>query len=137
MPAILFVALTAAVLVGACAWMLVLRMIVAIRRRVLHMPTPAPWWPPQGELMAAGASEEMAALIAAGQKIYAIKLYREEMGTGLYEAKLAIDGVLIRARTKRVMKAGGSEVMAAQLATRDNIEKAIKAAIKAYRQETG
>lgn len=132
MPVFLLLALTAGILAAACMCALLLQTITAIRRRILHLPTPAPWWPPQGDLVAAGASDEMAALIAGGGKINAIKMYREETGVGLYEAKSAVDDVLIRARAKRVMEAGGSEPVADLLA-----RERVTGAIRAYRQETG
>jgi ribosomal protein L7/L12 len=38
-------------------------------------------------------SPQVAALVAAGRKIEAIKLYRQETGAGLKEAKAAVEGV--------------------------------------------
>ncbi|HZC76451.1 MAG TPA: hypothetical protein VE258_01800, partial [Ktedonobacterales bacterium] len=86
--------------------------------------------------VATGASERVAALVAEGHMIEAIKAYRQETGVGLREAKIAIDGLVrratSRARTRQLMAAGASEQVARLLAAGTTIE-----AIKAYRQETG
>lgn len=102
------------------------------RRHMVPQPTPSAWWPTQMDLEAAGASIEIAALLAERRKIAAISMVRTETGVGLIEAKQAVDAMLIRARAQRVMDEGGSEQVAYLLA-RKNIARAVRA----YRQETG
>lgn len=77
-------------------------------------------------------SERVATLLAQGQTIEAIKVYREEMGVGLREAKDAIDAIRLRDSVAAFLARGASERVATLLA-----RGAKREAIKAYRQETG
>jgi ribosomal protein L7/L12 len=84
------------------------------------------------ELLTAGASERVASLLAHGDTIGAIKAYREETTTGLYDAKTAVEGLVSRVRMRALLADGVSERVAGLLANGDTI-----GAIKAYREETG
>jgi ribosomal protein L7/L12 len=93
----------------------------------------SPMWHLRAEdLVAAGASERVAALVAQGYQIDAIKAYRDEMAVGLREAKAALDGLASQVRTRQLMRAGASERVASLVVAGQTI-----GAIKAYRQETG
>jgi ribosomal protein L7/L12 len=79
------------------AWYATLCVVVA-RRRLDRSRSNQPI-PTREKLTATGASEQIARLLAEGRKIEAIKAYREEIsGTGLKDAKSAIDDILQRAR---------------------------------------
>jgi ribosomal protein L7/L12 len=105
----------------------------------LHRLDPAPPamlampFPSLEDMLAAGASELVAAYIAHGNKITAIKVYREETGTrGLAAAKNAVDELMLRARTRRMVAAGASMRVAELIARNQTSE-----AIRAYQEETG
>lgn len=104
--------------------------MVLVRWRQRHAQPMRP--PRQGDLVALGASEQVAGHLAAGNKIAAIKAYREETGTGLYDAKTAIDGFVRRVQMRALLAVGASERVAGLLANGDTI-----GAIKAYREQTG
>jgi ribosomal protein L7/L12 len=80
--------------------------------------------------------DDVVQLIRAGQKIAAIKLYRERTGVGLKEAKDAIDA-LAGAAPMRSLQAVGSA--AGDLSTvEDHLRAGQKIqAIKQYREQTG
>jgi ribosomal protein L7/L12 len=101
-------------------------------RRQQRASLPPLWHLRAEDLVAAGASQRVAALVAAGLKIDAIKAYRDEMGIGLREAKTAVDGLSSHARTRQLMRAGASQQVASLVAAGKT-----SGAIKAYRQETG
>jgi ribosomal protein L7/L12 len=110
------------------------RVTAAHRRRQRYAQPLQP--PRQDDLVAAGASEQVAALLAVGRKINAIKAYKDEMGVGLTVAKRAVDGFESQGRTseraRELLAVGSSEQVASLLAHGDII-----GAIKAYREETG
>ena len=77
------------------------------RTRILHLVRQAAWWRPRNNrqrreraALAARATEsrdgipaEVVGLVAAGQKIRAIKRYRELTGVELKEAKIIVDSL--------------------------------------------
>lgn len=135
MPAAFAAALFAALLAASAVilvWRVVVTPIKAISRRIYHTPSFAPWWPSQADLMAVGATEDIAALIATGQKINAIKSIHEEADMGLYDAKRIVDEVLAKARARRLLNAGASEPVANALAWEN-----VAGAVRAYQLEIG
>lgn len=100
------------------------------RQSVLRQPPMR--FPLREDLVQAGASEDVATLIADGRNIRAINTYREENGgLGLSKAKQAVDQLRIRARTRMFMADGVSERVA-RLVARGRIIQALLA----YRAET-
>jgi ribosomal protein L7/L12 len=109
-----------------------LALLSSFRRRQ-HRASLRPLWHLRAEeLRAAGASERVATLVAQGDKIAAIRAYRDEMGVGRRAAKTVIDGLAIQVRTRQLLEAGASPRVASLVATGDRI-----GAIKAYRHEAG
>jgi ribosomal protein L7/L12 len=89
--------------------------------------------PRQEELVQVGASDRVAALLAAGRKIDAIIAYRDQSGgVGLTDAKRAVDAWLIRARMRALLASGVSERIAILVAHEQTTE-----AARAYRAQTG
>lgn len=83
--------------------------------------------PQQEELVQVGASERVATLLAAGRKIDAIIVYREEAsGVGLTDAKRAVDALLIRAHRRALLASGASERIAS-LVAQDETTRAARA----------
>lgn len=84
---------------GVLAWRLQ-------RRAVAHPP----WEPPSiDKAMLEGTSERVAAALATGDKIGAIKAYREERPeVGLAEAKRAVDTILFRVQARVFLASDGS-----------------------------
>lgn len=78
------------------------------QRRAPALPT---WTPPSIEqARQVGASARVAAALAAGDKIGAIKAYREERtGVGLGEAKHAVEAVLFRLQARAFLASPTSE----------------------------
>lgn len=107
-------------------------MRVAARHLRQEASRPRPRLPSQEELETAGASPAVAVHLTQGNKISAIKAYRDETGAGLYHAKMAVDQMVAHIRAKDFVAAGASERVAALLASGDTV-----GAIKAYRAETG
>ena len=68
----------------------------ALERRVLALEQRAGFSSPGAG--AAGADDEVIALLNSGNKIEAIKVYRERTGLGLKEAKDAVDAIEQRYR---------------------------------------
>jgi ribosomal protein L7/L12 len=110
----------------------VLLAIFTARRQRQEVSTARPRLPRQEELEDEGASPAVAAHLAQGNKISAIKAYRDETGAGLYDSKVAVDQLASRVRARDFVAAGASERVASVLASGDTI-----GAIKAYREETG
>ncbi|MBV9469115.1 MAG: ribosomal protein L7/L12 [Abitibacteriaceae bacterium] len=77
-------------------------------------------------------------LVRSGQKIQAIKLYREQTGVGLKEAKDAIDAMAAGAFSAPPV-ARSSQFMPSPSSTLENLIKSGRKieAIKLYRQQTG
>ena len=119
------------VLVVAAVSFVLALMSTGIRHRQRESMPPM-WRLRPEDLVATGASERVAALVAQGHTIEAIKAYRDEVGVGLRAAKTAVDGLRSRARTRQLMAAGASERVASLLVAGKSI-----GAIKTYRQETG
>ncbi len=84
------------------------------------------------QFVAAGASPAVADALARGDKILAIKRYREEHGVGLREAKAAVDRMAIKPRAEAMSATGASPAVADALVRGNQI-----LAIKLYRQEHG
>jgi ribosomal protein L7/L12 len=82
---------------------------------------------------AAGDDADLAALLAQGRKIEAIKLYRERTGVGLAEAKAAVEAL------QPGQAPPSAPVPAAPAATVDDLIRADHkiAAIKLHREQTG
>jgi ribosomal protein L7/L12 len=131
--ALVTLAILAAVLYAVLYLIATVRITAARRRRQGYAHPRQP--PRQEDLMAAGASEHVAAQLAAGNKIAAIKAYKDETGAGRTDAKRAVDGMESQARerelARELLAVGASERVASPLAHGDTI-----AAIKAYREET-
>jgi hypothetical protein len=131
MPTVLndvFTALVAALYVG----ILVSMIVNIIRRQLGYSRLPKPF-PRKEDLVSVGASEQIAALLASGRKIDAIRVYHQEANQQrLYTAKAAIDTFLVHARIRQFIGAGASEKVAGFLAENKRI-----GAIKAYKEERG
>ncbi len=83
-------------------------------------------------LSAVVASPAIADALARGDRILAIKRYREEQGVGLREAKEAVDQLALAPRRAALTAAGATPAVADALARGNQI-----LAIKLYRQEHG
>ena len=124
------IALLAAIFVSS--WVATISAWVAARRQRQEASRPRPRLPSQEELEAAGASPAVAAYLAQGNKISAIKAYRDETHAGLYDSKMAVEQMVSRVLAKDFVAAGATERVAGLLASGDTI-----GAIKACREETG
>jgi len=108
-------------------------------RRQITMRPPGPWMMGPEEIaarasqfVAAGASPAVAESLARGDKILAIKRYREEHGVGLREGLAAIQRLAIEPRVEAMSATGASPAVVDALARGKQI-----LAIKRYRQEHG
>jgi ribosomal protein L7/L12 len=115
----------------AAAWYVGLIVVLAHRRR--NSSNAPQRFVRREDLVLAGASEQVASLLARGDKIGAIATYRREMTPlGLTQAKIAVDALLVDARTRAFTDAGASADVARFLAEGNKIW-----AIKAYKEAYG
>jgi ribosomal protein L7/L12 len=93
--------------------------LIEIKRRIESGPIPF------------GCSEELATSILTGEKNQAIKLYREEYGVGLKEAKDAVDSMLPAALIA-LLSADSAKTLNQLLVEHKKIQ-----AVKLFREQTG